>query len=583
VDDRPARSGGSSGRSDRSGSERPGSGRRSPARRRPDQYESLQRTPAARNRRSRSQTGAGTANRTAGSGTSRRRSTVTPARRGHHYGLRLARAGLAMVSALVFILTGYGWSTFQDLHQGLSTTNVIGAAAPDKATDILLVGLDSRTDAHDNPLPRQVLSQLRAGNNEGELTDTMILVRIPNDGRHAVAISLPRDLYVELPDGYGKHKLNSAFTRAKSATAERLVAQGVDPTTVRTESIAAGRKLLLEAVKGLTGVGIDHYAEVNLLGFSLLTDAVGGVPVCLLAPVRDRFSGANFPAGPQVISGPDALAFVRQRHGLPRGDLDRIVRQQAYLASLANKVLTAGTLANPGRVHQLINAAQQSLVLDEGFDILDFAARMQGLTAGNVAFETIPVLGDDDSESDGSVLKVDPEAVRTFVAQAVDPTSVNPKPAGPPAKATITVEVFNASGATGLAKSVAEQLTGQGFLQGTVGNSPIRSTSVVRYPTGGEEAGHLLADTLGGLPAEENPNLSASTVQVYLGKDYAGPGKPRIGGASLLTVDTSRASGAVRTIPDTARSARTSTSASPPDPTPPPRPPMVGGKVSCVS
>jgi LCP family protein required for cell wall assembly len=488
-----------------------------------------------------------------------------------------------MVSALVFVLTGYGWSTFQDLHQGLSTTNVIGAATPDKATDILLVGLDSRTDAHDNPLPRQVLSQLRAGNNEGELTDTMILVRIPNDGRHAVAISLPRDLYVELPEGYGKHKLNSAFTRAKSATAERLVAQGVDPATVRTESIAAGRKLLLEAVRDLTGIGIDHYAEVNLLGFALLTDAVGGVPVCLLAPVHDRFSGANFPAGPQLISGADALAFVRQRHGLPRGDLDRIVRQQAYLASLASKILTAGTLANPSRVHQLINAAQQSLVLDEGFDVLDFAARMQGLTAGNVMFETVPVLGDGDSESDGSVLKVDPEAVRAFVAQAVDPTSVNPKPAGPPAKAAITVEVFNASAVTGLAKSVAAQLTGQGFLQGTVGNSSLRPTSVVRYPTGGEEAGQVVADALGGLPVEENSNLAAGTVQVYLGKNYAGPGRPRIGGASLLTVDTSRASDAVRTIPDTARGVGTSSSASPPAPTPPPSPPMVGGKVACVS
>ncbi|HET9116857.1 MAG TPA: LCP family protein, partial [Pseudonocardiaceae bacterium] len=179
-----------------------------------------------RNRPSRPQAAAGTANRSSANGSIHRRSSVTPVQRRRHYGLQLGKLALAMVSALVFILTGYGWNSFQDLHQGLSTTNVIGAAAPDKATDILLVGLDSRTDAHDNPLPRQVLAQLRAGDNEGELTDTMILVRIPNDGRHAVAISLPRDLYVDLPEGYGKHKLNSAFTRAKSATAERLVAQG---------------------------------------------------------------------------------------------------------------------------------------------------------------------------------------------------------------------------------------------------------------------------------------------------------------------------------------------------------------------
>jgi LCP family protein required for cell wall assembly len=488
--------------------------------------------------------------------------------------LLLAKLAVTMVSALVLSLTGYGWATFQNLHQGLSTTDVIGWTVPDKATDILLVGLDSRTDAHDNPLPRDVLAQLRAGNNEGELTDTMILVRIPNDGRHAVAISLPRDLYVELPDGYGKHKLNSAYTRAKSTTAQRLVAQGTDAATVRTESVAAGRKVLLQAVKDLTGVGIDHYAEINLLGFSLLTDAVGGVQVCLKAPVHDRFSGANFPAGPQLISGPDALAFVRQRHGLPRGDLDRIVRQQAYMASLASKVLTAGTLANPHRINQLINATQQSLVLDEGFDVLDFATRMQGLAAGNMVFVTVPVLGDGDSESDGSVLKVDLGAVRTFVAQAIEAPSATDSKPGPPARAAITVDVLNSSAVRGLAKSVSEQLTEQGFLQGTVGNSPVRATSVVRYATGGEDTARLVADALGGLPVEQDAGLSAGTVQVYLGKDYSGAARPRIAGASLQA-DASA---------DAARAGTNSTrvSTTPPPPTPP-QPSMVGGKVPCVS
>ena len=520
------------------------------------------------------------------SGRRRRHRTAAPSRRRHTYGVQLAKLALAMVSALVLSLTGYGWSTFRNLHQGMSTTDAIGPATPDKATDILLVGLDSRADAQDNPLATDVLARLRTGSNEGELTDTMILVRIPDNGRRAVAISLPRDLYVELPEGYGKHKLNSAFARGKNTTAQRLVAQGVDPATVHTESVAAGRKLLVEAVKDLTGIGIDHYAEINLLGFSLLTEAVGGVEVCLRAPVHDRFSGANFPAGPQLISGPDALAFVRQRHGLPRGDLDRIVRQQAYLASLANKVLTAGTLANPRRINQLINATQQSLVLDEGFDVLDFAARMQGLAAGNMVFETVPVLGDGDSESDGAVLTVDPEAVRAFVAQAIEaPPPAGPQH-GPPTKTAVTVEVFNASAVTGLARSVSEQLVGHGFLQGTVGNALTRATSVVRYPTGGADAGRLVADTLGGLPVAEDSQLSAGTVQVYLGKDYSGPGKPRVAGASPRRVDSSAATDVVRPITETTRASGTSTAASPaatpPTPTPP-RPTMVGGKVPCVS
>ncbi len=480
-----------------------------------------------------------------------------------------------MVSALVLGFTGYGWATFQSLQKGLSTTDVIDFSTPDPATDILLVGMDSRTDAHDNPLPAEMLSRLRAGDNEGELTDTMILVRVPNDDSHAVAISLPRDLYVQLPEGYGKHKLNSAFIRAKSATAERLVAQGVDPATARRESITAGRQLLLQAVNDLTGIGIDHYAEINLLGFSLLTEAVGGVQVCLREPVRDRFSGANFPAGPQVISGPDALAFVRQRHGLPRGDLDRIVRQQAYLASLADKVLTAGMLSSPRRIRQLIDATQQSLVLDEDLDVLDFAARMQGLAAGNVAFETVPVLGDGDSESDGAVLNVDPQAVQAFVAKIIDNDPAPDFTPGSSARAAVTVDVLNASGVGGLAKSVSEQLAAQGFGQGAVGNSPARATSVVRYPTGEQDAGQAVADTLGGLPVEEGSYLTAGTVQVFLGRDYSGPGKSRIGPASFLRVNESTATNPVRPIAHRAR-------LQPPAPPPAPAPPMVGGDVPCV-
>lgn len=465
---------------------------------------------------------------------------------------------------------------------------MIGPATPDKATDILLVGVDSRTDAQGNPLPREVLNRLRAGRNEGELTDTMILVRIPNDGRHAVAMSLPRDLDVELPDGYGKHKLNSAFTRAKSATAERLVAQGASPATVQAESVAAGRKVLLQAVKELTGVSIDHYAEINLLGFSLLTDAVGGVEVCLREPVHDRFSGTNFRAGPQLISGPDALAFVRQRHGLPRGDLDRIVRQQAYLASLASKVLTAGTLANPSRVRHLISATQQSLVLDEGFDVLEFATRMQGLAAGNVVFETIPVLGDGYSDSDGSVLEVDPEAVRAFVAHAVEspPASpsttppANPSPASSgPSKASTRVDVFNGSAITGLAGRVSAQLNGRGFRQGIVGNAKARSGSVVRYPSGDEAAGRMVSEALGGVPIHEDAGLPAGTMQVYLGRNYAGPGNKPIANVLPPSAGTPREPGVAQPV---ASESRPGDGPTPPPPAPP-QPPMVGGEVPCVS
>ncbi len=115
------------------------------------------------------------------------------------------------------------------------------------------------------------------------------------------------------------------------------------------ESAQEGRSTLIQTVEDLTGLQIDHYAEINLLGFYNLTTAIGGVDVCLREPVDDPLSGARFPAGPQTISGAAALAFVRQRHGLPEGDLSRIRRQQVFLAAVADKILSSGTLTNPAR------------------------------------------------------------------------------------------------------------------------------------------------------------------------------------------------------------------------------------------
>lgn len=471
---------------------------------------------------------------------------------------------LAIVSALVLSLTGMGWAMFQELQDGLTTADVTGFNSPDGFTDILLIGSDSRTDAQGHPLPPEVLAKLGAADNEGDLTDTMILVRIPNDGRKAVAISLPRDLYVEMPEAYGQHKLNSAFARAKNETANQLVEQDAGPEQVRTESVAAGRQFMVKAIEKLTGASIDHYAEVNLLGFAKLTEAVGGVEVCLKAPVDDEASSADFPAGRQTISGTDALAFVRQRESLPRGDLDRVVRQQVFLAGLADKVLSAGTLSNPSRIRQLIGATQQALVLDKNLNVLDFAARMQGLAAGDVEFVTVPVVGDTDTD-EGSALEVDPEVVAQFVATVAAP---EPRPQQPPADrgdvATI-VDVRNASGVTGLAGRVSERLRTEGFGPGAVGNAEPTTTSVVRHAPGEADRGDAVAEALDGLPVEEDATLVPGTVAVYLGDDYSGPGTQDPTGEAEMEVD---GAAAVSPVPQQAP--------------PPPQPPLTAGDVPCV-
>jgi LCP family protein required for cell wall assembly len=440
-------------------------------------------------------------------------------------GRRILRIAAVVASVLVFALSGTAWAALSGSFSSSGALSKKGTAA-DGATDILLVGTDSRTDAQGNPLPRDVLNQLDAGSADGELnTDTMMMVRVPNDGSRAVAFSLPRDSYVKLPGQFGKGKLNSVYPGAKSAEQQRLVAGGdSNPADIDVKSSEAGRQALIDTVQDLTGIGVDHYAEVNLLGFFNLTNAIGGVDVCLKNPVDDDFSGAHFAAGPRSVQGKDALAFVRQRHGLPLGDLDRVRRQQAFLAGLSHKLLSAGTLADPVTLTKLLDAVKQSVILDSGWDLLGLAQQMQGVSGGSVSFMTIPTQGGENTDA-GDAIKVDPLEVQRFVADAIGPKSAPAPAAAGPAPATIPVDVRNASGTEGAAARVVQILGAQGYTRVASGNADQRTTSsAITFGPGGDAAAGVVAKTLGGLPTRPDPTVPPNTVRALLASDYKGPG-----------------------------------------------------------
>ncbi|MGH3636559.1 MAG: LCP family protein, partial [Mycobacterium sp.] len=250
---------------------------------------------------------------------------------------------IATVAAVAVVLgTGVAWSKIRSFEDGIyhMFAPSLGHGGDDGAIDILLVGMDSRTDAHGNALTAQELATLRAGDENATNTDTIILIRIPDNGRSATAISIPRDTYVKAP-GLGKTKINGVYGQVKEEKRVSLVESGIDPAVAEARGTEAGRDALIKTVADLTGVTVDHYAEIGLLGFALITDALGGVNVCLKEPVYEPLSGADFPAGWQKLNGPQALSFVRQRHDLPRGDLDRVVRQQAVMAALAHQVISS--------------------------------------------------------------------------------------------------------------------------------------------------------------------------------------------------------------------------------------------------
>ncbi|MCB0950282.1 MAG: LCP family protein [Mycobacterium sp.] len=456
---------------------------------------------------------------------------------------QLTRVISVAVAVAIVLGTGLAWGKIRAFESGINHVNPIalGEGGDDGAIDILLVGMDSRTDAHGNPLSADELATLRAGDEDATNTDTIILVRIPNNGKSATAISIPRDSYVEAP-GIGKMKINGVYGSVHLEKLKELVEeQGVDPDVAEPKATAAGREELIKTVANLTGVTVDHYAEIGLLGFALITDALGGVNVCLNAPVYEQLSGADFPAGWQKLDGPQALSFVRQRHDLPRGDLDRVVRQQAVMASLAHEVISSKTLSSPGTLNRLEEAVQRSVVLSEGWDIMDFVEQLQKLAAGNVAFATIPIVEEAGWSDDGmqSVVRVDPNEVKDWVTGLLNDQDEGKTEELAYSPEKTTVDVLNDTDINGLAAAVSHAVSIRGFAAGTVGNNegPKVTGSQVQAATVDDLGAQAVAQDLGGLPVVAEASVPPGSVRVVLADDYTGPGSGLDGTDITLTTD----------------------------------------------
>ncbi|GGS33934.1 LCP family protein [Actinokineospora fastidiosa] len=282
---------------------------------------------------------------------------------------------------------------------GLAAAVAVAAAAAVAAVSIpLMAGRDAPTAPVAPAAPAPARNVVVIGSDGGR-ADSIMLVRV-DAGRVAV-LSLPRDAWVDIP-GHGMGKLNSAYL--------------------------SGPEAMVAAVERLTGQPVDHYAAVEMAGFQRLADAVGGVEVCLRAPSADGFSGADFPAGRQSLSGAAALAFVRQRHGLPNGDLDRVVRQQVFARALVDKLVTT-VLTDPGRRAELTALVEDVVDTDPGWSPVAMAAE----ATGPVRVATIPIADVNGTVGGLAVLKVDAAQVAAFTAEFFAPAGSTAPPSGPPA------------------------------------------------------------------------------------------------------------------------------------------------------
>ena len=422
--------------------------------------------------------------------------------------LSALRVAGAFLSVLVLVASGILWFLYRDFTAKVERVDAIRSTVDDiygKDLNILLVGSDDRTNA--SPAELQELNTTSQVTNS---TDTMIVVHIPADGRKATAVSFPRDSWVTIPD-CGKHKLNAAFING----ATNCSTAKADPDR--------GRRKLVQTVSELSGVHIDHYVEVDLLGFYRITKAVGGVEVCLLKAQKERDSGIDLPAGKSTIEGKQALSFVRQRKGLPRGDLDRIVRQQYFISAVFRKVTSVGVLTNPIKLKRLLDAVGSSMRMDKDLDPLQLAGRLRGLAAGNVTFTTIPTqgLGTRDGQS---VVLVDEAAVPEFFTTVVNPP--NPKAAAKPApRGEVTVSVYNGTGRAGLATTTATALTRAGFAVGGTGNADRRdyARSEIRYGPDGEAKARAVLAVVPGARLVQRDD-AGDGVQLVLGSEFTAVG-----------------------------------------------------------
>jgi LCP family protein required for cell wall assembly len=448
--------------------------------------------------------------------------------------LALTRVVSALLSAVLLLTFGMYWWKYHSFNAGLQRLNVFGASVSKPSHDIdgkdqniLIVGNDDRST-----MTAAEVHLLHTGVDGGSLnTDTMMIVHVPADGKRATLLSLPRDSYVAIP-GFSSNKLNAAYPDGYSAASGSA-----------SSKRAAGARVLVQTIQNLTGLTIDHFVQVDLLGFYRISNAIGGVSVNMCNAVSDKNSGLNLHKGVNVVKGVSALAFVRQRYNFPdgNGDLDRVQRQRYFLTAAFRKLASAGTILNPVALQNLLNAVRSSMYMDTGLDPIALGRQMENLSANNIVGRTIPTEGFGYANVGGqslSIVKVDPAHVKAFVNTLIGTTDSALASAKTVAPSTVTVDVLNAgSGINNAARDNSNNLRTQGFQIGTVSDHASISATTIEYADGMQAQAKTLAAYV---PGAVLLKAAVAHVTLLLGADGIGA-KAKVAGSSSSAAPTTSA------------------------------------------
>ncbi|WP_443052548.1 LCP family protein [Streptomyces sp. NBC_00299] len=294
---------------------------------------------------------------------------------------RWVRRGALGVGLVVIAAGGAGWAVYAKLDSNITPDEAAAAelaryekerptAGVSGAQNILLIGSDSRAGQGNR----------RYGRDSGtERSDTTILLHISGKRRSATAVSIPRDLMVDVP---GCRKSNGSRSEPMFAMFNYAFQMGGSACTIRT-------------VERMTDIRVDHHVVVDFHGFKEMVDAVDGVEICLSKPINDKAAKLRLPAGKVTLNGEQALGYVRARKTLGDGsDTDRMDRQQRFLAALVHKVQSNDVLLNPVRLYPVLDAATSSLTTDPALASLrglyELAREVRDIPTERVQFLTVP-------------------------------------------------------------------------------------------------------------------------------------------------------------------------------------------------
>jgi LCP family protein required for cell wall assembly len=445
--------------------------------------------------------------------------------------------------AFVILAAGSaGYLYLQHLNDNIESLPDDGASTggfqKDQAINILLIGTDKRTGSGNDGYG----DKGSAGH-----ADTTILLHVSKDRSNATALSIPRDLIVDVPDcptaqEDGSTKVIPGSTGVRFNTS--LGQSGRTPScTMRT-------------VTELTGVKPDNFMVADFNAVKTLTSAVGGVEVCLAKDINDPDSHLNLPAGKHTVEGEEALAFVRTRHSVGfGGDLSRIEIQQQFLSSLMRKLKSNDTLTSPTKMVKLAEAGTEALTVDAKLDSIgklkDLGLELGKLNTKNLTFATVPVKDNPAEKTPVTVVLKDGPAQQVFdmVKNDVSFTEVKKKEKQKQKKedaavaarlegeksepGEVRVRVMNGGAPTGSAQEELAYLQTQAGVSKSenAGNAPadLAKTTLEYAPDQADQA-RALAEILGLSGAAMKPGESVTnsqglpTMTLTLGKDFKGAG-----------------------------------------------------------